>query len=202
MVQEQIVGRGIDDLRVIHAMSNVKRHLFLDEALIAKAYHDAALPIGQGQTISQPFIVAKMSQLLCLSGSERVLEIGTGCGYQTAILSKLCRRVYSIERIETLYEKARKNIRKIQCINVMIRHGDGLKGWPEYAPFDRIIVTAGGGASPAWLSQLREGGMLIFPESNSQGHQLVQQTKCAEGYIEYRYDLCTFVPLLEGVTYY
>ncbi len=201
MVAEQLVPRGIDDPRVLEAMSIVPRHLFVDAALASHAYQDSALPIGEGQTISQPYMVARMSQLLELKGDERVLEIGTGCGYQTAVLSRLCRRVYSIERIESLHERARQNLRKARHANVMLKCGDGMLGWEEYAPFDAIIVTAGGFASDIWLEQLKDGGLLLFPQGEGRQHRLVRRRKQDDKWVDEFFDACTFVPLLEGVNH-
>jgi len=198
MVDEQLIPAGISDVRVLQAMNVVPRHLFVDDALLGHAYQDSSLPIGGGQTISQPFMVARMSELLSLEGHERVLEIGTGCGYQTAVLSCLCRRVYSIERIAILHEKARKNLRQAHLANVMLKCGDGLLGWEEYAPFDAVIVTAGGFASDVWMDQLREGGVLLMPEGEKGSHRLVRRKKLKEGIEEEYFDACTFVPLLEG----
>lgn len=199
MVNEQILARGIDDKRVLAAMLSVPRHLFVDSALASRAYQDCALPIGCGQTISQPYMVARMTQLLELKGDERVLEIGTGCGYQTAVLSRLCRRVYSIERIEALHRRARQNLRMARHANVMLKCGDGLEGWEEYAPFDAIIVTAGGFASDLWLQQLKPGGVLLLPEGKAGTHRLVRRQKQAHIITEEYFDACTFVPLLNGV---
>lgn len=201
MVAEQLVPRGIDDPRVLDAMSIVPRHLFVDPALASHAYKDSSLPIGEGQTISQPYMVARMSQLLDLKGRERVLEIGTGCGYQTAVLSRLCRRVYTVERIESLHERARQNLRKARHANVMLKCGDGMRGWEEYAPFDAIIVTAGGFASDIWLEQLNDGGVLLFPEGEAGQHRLVRRRKQGSQFTEEFFDACTFVPLLEGVNH-
>jgi protein-L-isoaspartate(D-aspartate) O-methyltransferase len=201
MVAEQLVPKGVDDPRVLEAMSIVPRHLFVDPALSSHAYKDSSLPIGEGQTISQPYMVAKMSQLLELKGDERVLEIGTGCGYQTAVLSRLCRRVYSIERIESLHERARQNLRRARHANVMLKCGDGMLGWEEYAPFDAIIVTAGGFASDVWMEQLRDGGVLLFPEGEGGAHRLVRRKKLGGQITEEQFDACTFVPLLEGVNH-
>lgn len=201
MVSEQLIPRGIDDPRVLDAMSVVPRHLFVDAALASHAYKDASLPIGEGQTISQPYMVARMSQLLELKGSERVLEIGTGCGYQTAVLSRLCKRVYSIERIESLHERARQNLRKARHANVMLKCGDGMRGWEEYAPFDAIIVTAGGFASDIWLEQLKDGGTLLFPQGEGGQHRLVRRRKQGQQVVDEFFDACTFVPLLEGVNH-
>ena len=201
MVAEQLVQRGITDARVLDAMGSVPRHLFVDPALMNKAYHDCALPIGDGQTISQPYMVARMTQLLELQGHERVLEIGTGCGYQTAVLSRLCRRVYSIERIMTLHEKARRNLRLARHANVMLKCGDGLLGWVEYAPFDAILVTAGGFASDVWMKQLAPGGVLLMPEGEGGVHRLVRRRKVSGlRYEEEFFDACVFVPLLSGVS--
>ncbi|OIO75009.1 MAG: protein-L-isoaspartate O-methyltransferase [Zetaproteobacteria bacterium CG1_02_53_45] len=202
MVSEQLIARGVTDQRVLDAMLSVPRHLFVDSALASRAYHDCALPIGSGQTISQPYMVARMSQLLELQGQERVLEIGTGCGYQTAVLSRLCRRVYSIERIESLHERARKNLRAARHANVMLKCADGRLGWEEYAPYDAIIVTAGGFASDVWLEQLKPGGVLLLPEGEGGVHRLVKRRKLNNGYSEEYFDACTFVPLLEGVNHY
>jgi len=201
MVAEQLVPREIDDSRVLEAMSIVPRHLFVDAALASHAYQDSSLPIGEGQTISQPYMVARMSQLLELKGNERVLEIGTGCGYQTAVLSRLCRRVYSIERIESLHERARQNLRKAKHANVMLKCGDGMLGWEEYAPFDAIIVTAGGFASDIWLEQLKDGGFLLFPQGEEGGHRLVRRRKQGKQVMDEFFDACSFVPLLEGVNH-
>ncbi|MFQ5581540.1 MAG: protein-L-isoaspartate(D-aspartate) O-methyltransferase [Mariprofundaceae bacterium] len=202
MVAEQLIPRGINDLKVLDAMSTVPRHLFVDSALVSHAYQDSALPIGEGQTISQPYMVARMTELLELRGHERVLEIGTGCGYQTAVLSRVCRRVYSIERIQTLHEKARQNLRRARHANVMLKCADGLLGWEEYAPFDAILVTAGGFASDVWIQQLREGGMLIMPVGESGQHRLVRRRKQATGTSDEYFDTCSFVPLREGVNHH
>lgn len=199
MVEEQIIARGIRDPNVLQAMREVHRHQFVGEPLLTHAYQDKSLPIGEGQTISQPYMVARMTALLNLTGEERVLEIGTGCGYQTAILSKLCKRVYSIERIETLHHLARANLRKGRHVNVMLRCGDGLLGWEEYAPFDAIIVTAGGFASDSWMEQLKDNGILLLPEGNGREHKLVRRVKIADGVQEEYLDDCTFVPLLKGI---
>ena len=199
MVQNQLLARGISDERVLAAMMAVPRHLFVDSALAARAYHDCALPIGCGQTISQPYMVARMSQLLELDGTERVLEIGTGCGYQTAVLSRLCRRVYSIERIEALHGRARQNLRAARHASAMLKCADGRDGWEEYAPFDAIIVTAGGFASDIWWRQLKAGGVLLMPEGEGGAHRLVRRRKQAHIIHEEYFDACTFVPLLGGV---
>jgi len=199
MVEDQLLARGITDPRVIDAMLHVPRHMFVDAALSSHAYQDSSLPIGEGQTISQPYMVARMSQLLNLQGHERVLEIGTGCGYQTAVLSRLCRRVYSIERIPSLSERARANLRAARHANVMLKCADGTLGWDEYAPFDAVLAAAGGSEVPsAWLSQLRDGGVLIMPIGKGSSHVLIRLRKRGSEVIEERFDACTFVPLIAG----
>ena len=200
MVNEQLVAQGISDERVLEAMREVPRHLFVDSALGGHAYKDKSLPIGAGQTISQPYMVAKMTQLLELKGHERVLEIGTGCGYQTAVLSRLCRRVYSIERIPALMELARSNLRAARHANVMLKCDDGTKGWHEYAPFDAILAAAGGLHVPdAWMEQLCDGGLLVMPVGEHGQHILIRRTKSGSQFSEERYDDCCFVPLVNEV---
>jgi len=199
MVEDQLVARGITDPRVIDAMLHVPRHMFIDAALTSHAYMDSSLPIGEGQTISQPYMVAKMSQLLNLEGHERVLEIGTGCGYQTAVLSRLCRRVYSIERIFSLSERARSNLRAARHANVMLTCADGTQGWKEYAPFDAVLAAAGGSETPqAWVDQLRDGGVLVMPLGSGSSHVLIRLRKRGAELVEERFDACTFVPLIAG----
>ena len=200
MVSEQLVAQGISDERVLEAMREVPRHLFVDSALGGHAYKDKSLPIGAGQTISQPYMVAKMTQLLELKGHERVLEIGTGCGYQTAVLSRLCRRVYSIERIPALMDLARANLRAARHANVMLKCDDGTKGWHEYAPFDAILAAAGGQNVPdAWMEQLCDGGLLVMPVGEHGQHTLIRRTKSDRQFTEERYDDCCFVPLVSEV---
>ena len=199
MVEDQLLTRGITDPRVLDAMLHVPRHMFVDAALVSHAYQDSSLPIGEGQTISQPYMVAKMSQLLNLKGHERVLEIGTGCGYQTAVLSRLCRRVYSIERIFSLSERARSNLRAARHANVMLACADGTLGWEEYAPFDAVLAAAGGSDIPvAWVNQLRDGGVLVMPRGSGGSHVLIRLRKRGKELIEERFDDCTFVPLIAG----
>jgi len=199
MVEEQLLTRGISDARVLDAMLHVPRHMFVDAGLASHAYQDSSLPIGEGQTISQPYMVARMSQLLGLEGHERVLEIGTGCGYQTAVLSRLCRRVYSIERINSLSERARSNLRAARHANVMLRCADGRLGWEEYAPFDAVLAAAGSSDIPqAWVSQLRDGGVMVMPLGSGSSHVLIRMRKRGGELIEERFDSCTFVPLLAG----
>lgn len=164
MVEEQLVRRGLTDARVLDALRKVPRHLFVEEALRDRAYGDHPLPIGEEQTISQPYIVALMTQLLELSDRDKVLEIGTGSGYQTAVLAELARRVCSIERLPRLAERARALLEQLGYANVWVRVGSGTLGWPDEAPFDRILVTAGGPSVPPPLfQQLAEGGRLVLP---------------------------------------
>jgi protein-L-isoaspartate(D-aspartate) O-methyltransferase len=164
MVEEQLVRRGITDARVLEAMRKVPRHLFVEEALRDRAYGDHPLPIGEGQTISQPYIVGIMTQLLHLTGSEKVLEIGSGSGYQTAVLAELTRRVCSVERIPSLAARARATLEAMGYTNVWVRTADGTFGWPDEAPFDRILVSAAGPAVPEPLfEQLVEGGRMVLP---------------------------------------
>jgi protein-L-isoaspartate(D-aspartate) O-methyltransferase len=156
--------KGIGDERVLDAFRKVPRHLFLDGAMYAQAYDDNALPIGMGQTISQPYVVALMTQLLQLKSDEKILEIGTGSGFQSAILAQFSRRVYTIERIRELGEKARKLLRGMGYENIVFKIGDGTRGWPQFAPFDKIIVTAGAPVLPEeLLKQLAIGGRLLVP---------------------------------------
>ena len=164
MVDTQLVPRGIKDKRVLDAFRKVPRHLFVDEAMYSQAYSDFPLPIGEEQTISQPFIVAMMTEALELKGDERVLELGTGSGYQTAILAEICHRVYSIERISPLAGRARKVLDKLGYGNVVVKIGDGTLGWKDEAPFDAIIVTAGAPEIPQPLiDQLKTGGRFVIP---------------------------------------
>ncbi len=164
MVQEQLRPRGIADERVLQAMTEVPRHLFVEDALRAQAYGDHPLPIGGDQTISQPLVVAAMTQALQLTGSEQVLEIGTGSGYQAAILSRLCQKVYTVERINSLLAGARKIFDSLRYYNILARLDDGTMGWQEYAPYDAIIVTAGGPEIPQPLvDQLADNGRMVIP---------------------------------------
>jgi protein-L-isoaspartate(D-aspartate) O-methyltransferase len=164
MVDEQLSRRGITDTRVLDAMRRIPRHRFVEEGLIHGAYEDHPLPIGEGQTISQPYIVALMTSLLELTGQEKVLEVGTGSGYQTAVLAALARRVCSIERLPRLAERARATLEALGVQNVWIRVGNGALGWPDEAPFDRILVAAGGpSVPPPLVEQLAEGGRMVLP---------------------------------------
>jgi protein-L-isoaspartate(D-aspartate) O-methyltransferase len=188
----------IADQRVLGVMNAVPRHLFVPEALRAQAYKDNALPIAAGQTISQPFIVARMTELLELKGHERVLEIGAGSGYQSAVLASLVRKVYAVERIEVLGKSARESLRSIGINNVSLRIGDGTVGWPVYAPFDAILVAAGGPELPAPLiDQLVIGGRLVIPiGADPKNQDLVRVTRSAEGITREKCAPCAFVPLI------
>ncbi len=177
MVEEQLIPRGIYDPATLAAMGTVPRHLFVEDAMQARAYGDYPLPIGSGQTISQPFIVALMTQALDLQGYEQVLEIGTGSGYQAAILSQICERIYTIERIDSLVGRARKIFDRLHYHNIVSRIDDGTIGWPDKSPFDAILVTAGGPKIPQPLiEQLGDPGRLVIPV----GNQLVQELQLLE----------------------
>lgn len=178
MVQEQLVPRGISDKGVLAAMQEVPRHCFVDDALQSRAYGDFPLPIASGQTISQPYIVALMTQALALTGTERVLEIGTGSGYQAAVLSRLCGQVYTVERINLLLAGSRRVFDSLRYFNIVSKLDDGTLGWPEHSPYDAVIVTAGGPDIPAPLiDQLVDGGRLVIPvgDQHLQVLQLVEK---------------------------
>ncbi|MDD2463521.1 MAG: protein-L-isoaspartate(D-aspartate) O-methyltransferase [Desulfobulbus sp.] len=177
MIEEQLVARGITDQRVLDAMRAVPRHLFVEDAMQAHAYGDFPLPIGSGQTISQPYIVALMTLALHLTGEERILEIGTGSGYHAAILSRLCQKVFTVERLDGLVSRARKVFDKLRYYNIVSRIDDGTVGWSSEAPFDCIIVTAGGPQIPEpLLEQLADPGRMVMPV----GGQTVQDLKLVE----------------------
>jgi len=200
MVETQIKARGITDARVLKALELVPRHLFVDEGLMDRAYNDNPLPIGEKQTISQPYIVALMTQALELTGKERVLEIGTGSGYQAAILAKLADRVFSIERIAALASQARKILDQLHYYNIAIRVGDGSYGWKEEAPFDAIITTAAAPGVPKHLiEQLVVGGSLIVPVGGRDVQTLYKLTRLSENINDLKKeDLggCRFVSLI------
>jgi protein-L-isoaspartate(D-aspartate) O-methyltransferase len=198
MVESQIKARGIIDRRVIEAMLKVPRHIFVEEAMAAQAYNDNPLPIGEKQTISQPYMVALMTELLQLTGKEKVLEIGTGSGYQAAILALLANRVCTIERIRPLAMKARKALDSLGLLNINIKISDGTIGWKEEAPFDAIIVTAGAPDIPDELTgQLAIGGRLVIPVGDQYVQTLVRITKQEDGSL-LRENLigCRFVKLV------
>lgn len=197
MVDEQIVFRGVKDPRVIRVMSKIPRHLFVPAGLRDQAYCDYPVNIGDEQTISQPLIVAMMTELLELKGSEKVLEIGTGSGYQATILAGLCRHVYTIERIKTLANRARKVLYDIGVTNFSLRIGDGTVGWPEEAPFDGILVTAGAPDIPkAYMEQLAEGGRLVIPVGDQVSQQLIVARKIGGAIEERVVTGCRFVKLI------
>ncbi len=181
MVDSQIRSRGVRDVRVLKALEKVPRHLFVDEGLVDQAYNDNPLPIGDKQTISQPYIVALMTEALELKGGEKVLELGTGSGYQAAILAELADRVFTIERIAPLAQKARKMLESLNYYNVVIRVGDGTYGWREESPFDAILVAAGSPSIPRMLvDQLAVGGRLVIPVGGRHAQNLVKLTRLSE----------------------
>ena len=195
-----LAAQGVD-ARVLAAFAEVPRHWFVSEALAPLAYRDDALPIGAGQTTSRPSTIARMLMLLELSGDERVLEIGAGSGFLTALLCRLARHVYAVERIPDLVRKAEASLRRARCRNVLLRCGDGTEGLPEHAPFDAIVVAAAGAPARAWLEQLREGGVLVFPMPEGRdGARLVRVRKTASGIAHEVWDACRFVPLVRGST--
>lgn len=198
MVETQLVARGITDRRVVEAMLKVPRHIFVEEAMSAQTYSDSSLPIGEKQTISQPYMVALMTELLQLNGTERVLEIGTGSGYQAAILATIAKRVYTIERIRSLALRARKALDSLGLLNVNIKIDDGTDGWATDAPFDAIIVTAGAPEVPQTLiSQLKIGGRLVIPVGDQIEQTLVRITKREDGTVSRENSVsCRFVKLI------
>ena len=199
---ERLQSLGIADPRVLQVLRDTPRHLFLDEALASRAYEDTALPIGFGQTLSQPLVVARMTEVLLLDRiPEKVLEIGTGSGYQTAILAQLVPQVYSVERISRLLDRAREQLRELGMNNVRFKYADGHLGWPRYAPFDGIMVTAAAAQMPPdLLTQLAVGGRLVAPIGPSSGQQLQVIERHANGFKRYSIGGVSFVPLLEGLS--
>jgi protein-L-isoaspartate(D-aspartate) O-methyltransferase len=201
MVWSQIAARGVRDRRVLEAMRAVPRHLFVPQSYSAEAYDDYPLPIGSGQTISQPYIVAFMAEALALKGSERVLEIGTGSGYQTAVLSLLAQEIYTVERIAVLLERARATLASLKIDNVEFRLGDGFYGWEEEAPFDAIVLSAAPSDIPnAMLRQLADGGRLVAPVGPLGAQTLVRTTRRGAHFdTEALFDVA-FVPMRHGVS--
>jgi len=198
---QRVEEAGIRDRDVLDVMRRLPRHLFVEEALASRAYEDSALPIGHGQTISQPYTVARMTEALLEMGRpDTVLEIGTGSGFQTAVLASLVRRVYSVERVAALSERAGRTLKKLELRNVRLRHGDGASGWPEYAPFDGILVTAAPAGVPRMLvRQLTLGGRMVLPIGRSGQQVLVRLLKTETGYVHEILEPVTFVPLLGGI---
>ncbi|HLP99308.1 MAG TPA: protein-L-isoaspartate(D-aspartate) O-methyltransferase [Sideroxyarcus sp.] len=196
---ERLRGQGIQDETVLAAMNEVPRHIFIDEALATRAYDDVSLPIGHGQTISQPYIVARMTEVL-RNGKQlnRVLEIGTGCGYQAAVLAKVAKEVYSVERIKPLHERARQTLRELKIYNVNLRHVDGTAGLPDAAPFDAIIMACAAPAlSAALKEQLAVGGRMVLPVGTQEQYlYLIERDE--NGFRESRLEAVKFVPLLMG----
>ena len=199
---QRLREQGITNLAVLDRIRNVPRHIFVDEALASRAYEDTALPIGFGQTISQPYIVARMSEALLEGGPlGKVLEVGTGCGYQTAVLAPLVGRIYSVERIEGLQQRARARLKELGIRNVRFRHGDGAEGWKSQAPFDGILVAAAALNVPdALVSQLAIGGRLIIPAGAEGAQQLLRITRREQGIERKALGPVSFVPLLGGTT--
>jgi protein-L-isoaspartate(D-aspartate) O-methyltransferase len=198
---ERLRAEGIRDESVLDAIRAVPRHIFVDEALSSRAYEDTALPIGAGQTISQPYVVARMTEALRAGGPlERVLEIGTGCGYQTAILARVATEVYSIERIQSLLAQARQRMHDLKIHNVRMQHGDGEKGWPEHAPYDGILVAAAPASVPsALIDQLDDGGRLVIPLGHGHAQDLKLITRSGDELQEQILERVAFVPMVSGL---
>jgi protein-L-isoaspartate(D-aspartate) O-methyltransferase len=195
------MDQGITQFEVLEAIRSVPRHLFVDEALAHRSYEDTALPIGYGQTLSQPYVVARMSELALAQGRpKKVLELGSGSGYQTAILASLVDEICAIERIKPLLERARKQLRALRVRNVRLRHGDGLDGWASEAPFDLILGAAAPEHLPTQLlEQLTPGGRLILPVGGER-QQLMMVTATPEGFVEEVIEEVNFVPMVRGVS--
>jgi len=197
MVKTQLIPRGIKDERMLAAMKKVPRHLFVDEPMQHRAYDDSALPIGEGQTISQPYMVAVMTEFLELKGTEKVLEIGTGSGYQAAVLAELAKEVYTVERITVLAKRAEGRYRELGYTNIRVKVADGTLGWPDAAPFDRIIITAGTPKVPEpLLQQLADQGILIAPVGDRFSQQIIKVRKIGDKVAEEYHTPCVFVPLI------
>lgn len=200
--RERLIQRlrdlGIQNENVLAAMNKVPRHLFVDEALASRAYEDTALPIGHNQTISQPYIVARMTEILFANGARRILEIGTGCGYQTAVLCAMAREVYSVERLAPLHHNARRLLQELGYRNFRLKLGDGARGWQDYAPFDGILVAAAAPDVPTpLLGQLATGGQLVIPVGGPASQELLSIRLMEEGYISERLEAVNFVPLIQ-----
>lgn len=197
MVRKQIEARGVTDRKVLEAMNKVPRHLFISEALWDQAYGDFPLPIGEHQTISQPYIVAEMTQALQLKEEDRVLEIGTGSGYQAAILAEIAFRVYTIERIHSLFRKSRQLFDELRYYNILTKYSDGTIGWEDESPFDAIIVTAGAPEVPKFLlNQLSIGGQMVVPVGDQYSQELIKLYKDEKGIHKTNLGGCRFVKLV------
>jgi len=197
MVLTQLERRGIHDERVLNAMRKVKRHHFVEPAFRDRAYDDTPLPIDEGQTISQPYVVARMTDLLEIQPTDNALEIGTGSGYQAAVLAELCHKVFSIERHMNLLQKARQALDEQGYANVVLKQGDGTIGWAEFAPFDKIIITAAAPKFPKTLfSQLRDGGLMVFPMGEKRTQDLVLVRRNGEEAMMKEVGQVAFVPLV------
>ena len=197
---QRLYEEGLSDARVLEVIRRTPRHLFVDEALAHRAYEDTALPIGHNQTISQPYIVGRMTEVLLAGGPlDKVLEIGTGSGYQTAVLAQLVERVFSVERIQALQDRAKERLQELELRNVVFRWGDGWEGWPALAPYNGILVTAAASEVPqALLEQLAPGGRLVIPVGGSGDQQLLLITRDEQGFNRQVLDAVRFVPLLSG----
>jgi protein-L-isoaspartate(D-aspartate) O-methyltransferase len=196
---QRLRSKGIKNNAVLEVIASTPRHLFVDEALATRAYEDTALPIGYGQTISQPYIVARMTELVLEIQPDKVLEVGTGSGYQAAILAALVDKVYTTERIEPLASQARQRFRKLGYRNVRVQHSDGSMGWPQFGPFDAVVVTAGGADIPTpLLEQLTVGGRLVMPVGDRSRQVLVMVTRTPTVYERVDLEPVVFVPLLAG----
>jgi protein-L-isoaspartate(D-aspartate) O-methyltransferase len=196
MVQEQIVARGITDARVIAALRRIPRHLFVDPGIVNRAYDDSALPIGEKQTLSQPYMTARMTEALALNGDEKVLEVGTGSGYQTALVAELCFNVFSVEKLRVLSRKARILLDQLEYQNIALHVGDGTIGWSEHAPYDAIIVSAGSPSTPKpLLDQLSSCGRLVIPVGDEQNQTLLRVTRTRSGFEQEQLGECKFVKL-------
>lgn len=196
---QRLMEKGICNSLVLETIRNLPRHIFVDEALSSRAYEDTALPIGFGQTISQPYVVARMTEAVLEVSPRKVLEIGSGCGYQSAVLASLVPELYSIERIGGLYEKARRNLHSLKLGNVRLRHGDGYQGWPAQAPFDAILAAAAPAQIPeALLQQLAEGGRLIIPVGGNAEQQLLSIIRQGNEFKQEVLEMVSFVPMLSG----
>jgi protein-L-isoaspartate(D-aspartate) O-methyltransferase len=197
MVQEQIIARGVSDARVIGAIRKIPRHLFVDPGLVNRAYDDSALPIAEKQALSQPYMVAHMTEALQLFGEEKALEIGTGSGYQTALLAELCFNVFSVEKIRALSHNARALLDRLAYHNIALHVGDGTLGWSDHAPYDAIIVTAGAPTLPKpLLEQLAVGGRMVIPVGDAQNQSLLRITRDGGGFHQEELGDCRFVKLL------